>query len=98
MDRAEYSSKIIRKHIIFYGRVQGVGFRYRAYYAAQSYGVSGWVKNRYDGSVEMEAEGTEESIDDMLLAIGKGSYISIEEIRVKTLPPEGSQGFKIVGE
>ncbi|MCR5233462.1 MAG: acylphosphatase [Lachnospiraceae bacterium] len=34
----------------FYGAVQGVGFRYRAKYAAQSVGATGWVRNEYDGS------------------------------------------------
>ena len=68
----------IRRHIVFYGSVQGVGFRYRAYYAAQACGVSGWVRNCYDGSVEMEAEGTEKAIDDMILAIEKGTYVREE--------------------
>ena len=95
MNRQDYSTKIIRKHIIFYGRVQGVGFRYTAYYAAQNFGVTGWVRNLYDGSVEMEAEGTERAIDDMLLAIDKGMYISIEEMNVKTVPTEDSRYFEI---
>ena len=47
----------IRRHYTFRGRVQGVGFRYRASYAASMYGVTGWVCNRYDDSVEMEAQG-----------------------------------------
>ena len=95
MNRTEYSTKIIRKNIIFFGRVQGVGFRYRAHYAAEMYGVTGWVHNRYDGSVELEAEGTEQSIDNMLLAIDKGTYISIEEMKVRTIPVEGSTWVEI---
>jgi acylphosphatase len=85
----------IRRHIIFYGSVQGVGFRYRAYYAAQACGVSGWVRNCYDGSVEMEAEGTEKAIDDMILAIEKGTYVRIENMSVKSLPLHGDHGFEI---
>ena len=53
----------IRKHIIFYGRVQGVGFRYYAVQKANQLGLTGWVKNLYDGSVEMEVEGEEPLID-----------------------------------
>ena len=75
----------IRRHIVFYGAVQGVGFRYRAYYAAQRFGVSGWVKNCWDGSVEMEAEGTEKAIDDMILAVEKGTFVRIEDMRVRTV-------------
>ncbi|MBO7396092.1 MAG: acylphosphatase [Ruminococcus sp.] len=85
----------IRRHIIFYGSVQGVGFRYRAYHAAQSFGVSGWVKNCWDGSVEMEAEGTEKAIDDMILAIEKGTFVRIENMSVRSLPLHGDYGFEI---
>ena len=45
---------ILRKHIIFYGWVQGVGFRYRARHAAELYGCTDWVRNEWDGSVTME--------------------------------------------
>ena len=38
----------IRYHVIFYGQVQGVGFRYRAYYAAYQLGLTGWVRNCWD--------------------------------------------------
>ena len=44
----------IRYHVIFYGQVQGVGFRYRAYYAAYQLGLTGWVRNCWDETVEME--------------------------------------------
>ena len=43
----------IRKHFIFYGEVQGVGFRWNAMYIARKYSVSGWARNLYDGTVEM---------------------------------------------
>ena len=39
------NNSIVRKHIIFYGYVQGVGFRYRARHAADLYGCTGWVRN-----------------------------------------------------
>ena len=95
MSDNEYSTKKIRRHIVFYGRVQGVGFRYNAMYAAQSYGVTGWVRNLYDGSVEMEAEGTEESIDRMIQAIQNGRYIMIEDMSVKSVPLENDRYFRI---
>ena len=41
----------IRYHVIFYGQVQGVGFRYRAYYAAYQLGLTGWVRNCWDETV-----------------------------------------------
>ena len=47
----------VRKHI-FAGLQSGVGFRYRALYAA-SLGLTGWVQNLWDGRVEMEVQGEE---------------------------------------
>ena len=53
---------LIRIHYHFVGRVQGVGFRYTAYYAATRHGVTGFVKNEDDGSVTMEAQGSPQAI------------------------------------
>ena len=74
---------MVRKHIVFYGYVQGVGFRYRACQAADLYGCTGWVRNDWDGSVTMEIQGEEEQIDQVILAIERGRYIRIENMRVK---------------
>ena len=86
----------LRRHIIFYGAVQGVGFRYRAYHAANSLGVTGWVKNLWDGSVEMEAEGSEEAIDRMIMAIERGTFVRIENISAKTIPLKNDRSFQIL--
>lgn len=87
----------IRKHIIFYGRVQGVGFRYRACYAAQEYGLTGWVRNLYDGTVEMEVQGTETEIDWLIIALDHGRYVSIERMEVKKEPlDEEEKSFRIL--
>lgn len=86
---------MIRKQIIFYGWVQGVGFRYRARNAAERYGCTGWIHNEYDGSVCMEIQGTEEAIDQVILAIETGRYIRIENMYVKTLPTQPEErGFR----
>ena len=85
----------IRKHIIFRGDVQGVGFRYRAYYAARACGVSGWVRNLPDGSVEAELEGEERAIDEMIITIEKGSYVRITDMSVRSMEPKGSYGFEV---
>ena len=47
----------IRQSIQFYGRVQGVGFRYKLGYLADKYSVTGWARNEYDGSVSTELPG-----------------------------------------
>lgn len=89
-----YSEKKIRKAIRVYGSVQGVGFRYRAKYAAENYGVTGWVKNEPDGSVSMELQGTEEQIDKVFMSITQGTYIAIERMDAHSIPVEdGEYGF-----
>jgi len=52
-----------RVHIVVTGRVQGVYFRQSTQVKALALGVSGWVRNRSDGSVEMVAEGAASAID-----------------------------------
>lgn len=60
---------MIRKHIVFYGSAQGVGFRWRAKHAAGMYSCTGWCRNGWDGSVVMEIQGEERNIDQVILAI-----------------------------
>ena len=85
----------VRKRIIFYGDVQGVGFRYRVLHAANSLGITGWVRNEWDGSVSMEVQGTEADIDRMILMIQRGTYVMIRDMKVKTLPLETEGSFRI---
>ena len=86
---------MVRKYIVFYGAVQGVGFRYRAMHAAEMYGCTGWVRNEWDGSVSMEIQGSEESLDAVITAIGQGRYVMIESMDVQKLTPvEDERGFR----
>ncbi len=89
---------MIRQHIVFNGWVQGVGFRYRAMQAANTYGVTGWVRNDPGGSVTMEIQGTEEQISKVIIAIERGTYIRIDDLKVKTIPVvEGERSFRTIG-
>jgi len=66
------------------GRVQGVGFRYFTQQVAAELGVTGWVKNNYDGSVEFLAQGTDDEIEAFLRAIGRGpASASVQDMRVR---------------
>jgi len=86
---------MVRKHIIFYGSVQGVGFRWRARNAAEHFSCTGWAKNEWDGSVSMEIQGEEEDIDRVILAIEKGTFVRIDNMDVKVLPVvEREYGFR----
>lgn len=59
----------MRVAINFQGRVQGVGFRMTARHVATNYAITGWVRNESDGSVQLEAQGTAEVIEDYLNAL-----------------------------
>lgn len=85
----------IRKKFIFHGDVQGVGFRYRAKYLAQSLGLTGWVKNEWDGTVVMEVQGREYNINELLKGLNRGSYISIDWMDTENIPVESGYGFYI---
>ena len=90
---SEMSENLIRKHYWFSGRVQGVGFRYRACYIASSLGVTGWVRNNWDERVEMEAQGTREDLARMVEMLYSQSFIGIEGVEEKVVPVEVESGF-----
>lgn len=81
----------VRKRFRFTGRVQGVGFRYRAKYAANGMFITGWAKNEPDGSVIMEAQGEPDAINRMLVLINKSNYIEIDRIEQKEIPLEENE-------
>ena len=85
---------MIRKHIVFTGAVQGVGFRWRARHAAGLYGCTGWCRNEADGSVVMEIQGTEEAIDRVILSVEAGRFVRITNMDARTVPVlEREYGF-----
>ncbi len=77
---------VIRRHIIFSGRVQGVGFRWRAAGAAEANGCTGWVRNDRTGTVSMEIQGTERQIGQVISALEKGRFIRIENMTSRPVP------------
>lgn len=95
---AEVDFMKIRMRYIFTGWVQGVGFRYRAYHAAQMLGITGFVRNESDGSVMMEAQGERPLIDKALEMIAEGRFINIENIESEKLPSQPDESsFEILG-
>ncbi|MBQ7413672.1 MAG: acylphosphatase [Alphaproteobacteria bacterium] len=77
-------------HIKVFGRVQGVGFRAWAVRRAEELSLSGWVRNRISGSVEILAEGQDEAAELFLSACRKGPLFArvdrIEAIGVPDAP------------
>lgn len=85
----------VRKRIVFYGRVQGVGFRYTAKYLARSLELTGWVKNDWDGTVTMEVQGREQLINKLLTGLNHSRFISIEWMDTKEIPLEEDRSFDV---
>lgn len=72
-----------------------MGFRYRALYAAQSLGLTGWVKNLWDGRVELEVQGDRESVGKMVEQIYEGHFISIDEMESEEIPVIKESSFSV---
>jgi acylphosphatase len=80
-------------HILIAGRVQGVGFRWFARVAARRLELSGWVRNRDDGTVEVAASGPQDRLDQFRRQLSRGpDAASVEEIR-ELDPVEGELDF-----
>jgi len=79
---------MVARHIIFIGRVQGVGFRFTAHRMAARHQLTGFVRNLRDGTVEMLAQGNSEDIDACIRDID--SYLSgyIRQTKVEDVPPD----------
>jgi len=76
----------IAKHIIFIGRVQGVGFRFTAFNIANRCQLTGFVRNLPDGTVEMLAQGTDEAIGDCIRDIGEEFGRFVRETKIEEAP------------
>lgn len=63
---------LVRVHAVVTGRVQGVGFRFTTVDQARRLGVQGWVRNRSDGSVEVEAEGPRPALEALVRFLHDG--------------------------
>lgn len=61
-----------RLHVCIDGRVQGVGFRYFTKQQAAYIAVTGWIRNRWDGTVEVVAEGEKRALDEFLKVLRRG--------------------------
>jgi acylphosphatase len=78
------------------GRVQGVGYRAASLRRANELGLSGWVRNRRDGSVELEAEGNLQALGELRLWCEKGPEASrVSSVSVREIAATGSDWFEI---
>ena len=74
----------MKKHVIIIGKVQGVGFRYWLYEKAIKKNISGWVKNRISGEVEVLLIGTDEDVNEVIKQCEKGPHSSnVTQVKIQ---------------
>ncbi|MGZ3480546.1 MAG: acylphosphatase [Myxococcaceae bacterium] len=84
-------------HLVVVGRVQGVGFRARAIAEATRLGLSGWVRNRMDGTVEARAEGAPRAVEAFVAWCRRGPPAAeVQDVEISAVPPTGlDRGFQV---
>jgi acylphosphatase len=88
--------RVVRYRVLISGLVQGVSFRDACRRTAERQGVSGWVRNLQDGSVEAVFEGPADAVDALVEWSRHGPRLAVvKDVRVQAEPPEGSTGFQI---
>ena len=78
----------VTRRLAVRGRVQGVGYRYSMVEAAERLGVTGWVRNRADGSVEAIVQGTPEAVEAVIAWARKGPRSAV----VQSVEVEDAEG------
>ena len=77
-------------------RVQGVGFRYFTYRAAEKHDIKGWVRNLPSGDVEMYATGDDDSMARFMEEVGRGPSLAlVEYVEVRDVESKPFSGFSI---
>jgi len=83
---------MIRYHVIVDGKVQGVGFRYFTQVKARQHRLTGWVRNKLDGTVELEIQGAHDQIDSFLSSLENAHFPAkvskLKSNEIKTITTE----------
>lgn len=88
----------IARRFVVGGRVQGVGFRWSTWETASRLGLSGWVRNRPDGSVEGWAEGDPAAVEALVAWLHRGPMgAGVRTVEVDEAVPAGLEAFEIAG-
>ncbi|WEV47695.1 acylphosphatase [Bifidobacterium sp. ESL0690] len=93
--RNKTEGRVIRVRAVVTGMVQGVGYRYFAVNEARRCGVAGWVRNRLDGSVEVEVQGEQSLVASFVERLGHGpQWGRVENVATKEIPLSDNEGFE----
>ena len=89
-------SASVARNVVISGRVQGVFFRDTLRRRAASRGVTGWVRNRSDGTVQAHLEGAPDAVAELVLWCRSGPRdADVEDLRVTATEPEGGDRFVV---
>lgn len=89
-------STLVARKIVISGRVQGVFFRDCMRREALRHGVSGWVRNCPDGTVQAHLEGAPDAVAEVVLWCRTGPpEAEVEDLQVTVVEPEGEDGFSV---
>lgn len=91
------SEEAVRVNVIVTGRVQGVCFRYFTHQSTEGLAVTGFVRNRIDGTVEIEAQGEKDEVDRLLECVREGpSGSRVKSVRVESIGLQsGESSFEV---
>ena len=93
---AEVRRGRIRRRVIYHGHVQGVFFRATAAELAQNFAVAGFVRNRSDGTVELEVEGLVGAVEGLLAAVAAHYRPNISRTEIADVPlQKGERDFRV---
>ena len=88
---------MIRRRVVVQGFVQGVFFRDTVRRRAVSSGVSGWVRNNWDGTVEAVFEGESDGVERLVAFCREGPRGAlVDRVEVHVEDPEGLERFRIL--
>lgn len=88
----------VGRHVRVTGRVQGVFFRSWTAEQARALGVTGWVRNCPDGSVEAHIAGTADAVQTMIDHMRDGPpHAMVSQLQIDEVDPESDQGFSVRG-
>ena len=86
----------VARKVTLYGRVQGVFFRQWTVNQARGLGVSGWVHNARDGSVEAHLAGDESAVAQLIERMRQGpAGAHVEDLTIEAVEPEAVEGFSV---
>ena len=84
------NNEYIRLNAVVSGRVQGVGFRESVRYQAQKMALKGWVRNNFNGSVQVLAEGPRADLEDFLMYLWQGPIVArVSDVQADWQPASG---------